>query len=179
MRLFIAINFDKEVKAQVMNIIDGIKGYSKKGRFVNKDHMHLTLEFLGEIPQDRLDDIKVAMNSIRSEPFSIALSKVGYFKRNDGDIYWLGIEENKNLMDLQKELHQNLKEKGFVLETRDFTPHLTIARKVKMEDIFNPDDFKEDISQIRISVSSLALMKSENINGKLTHTGLFSKDLKN
>lgn len=178
MRLFIAINFDKEVKAQVLNIIDGIKGYSKKGSFVNKDHMHLTLEFLGEVPEDRVNDIKLAMNSITVEPFSIILSKVGFFKRDDGDICWLGIEENKNLKDLQADLHQHLKEKGFVLDSRDFTPHLTIGRKVKMDDIFNPDDFKEDVSQIRISISSLTLMKSENANGKLTHTGIYSKELK-
>lgn len=177
MRLFIAVNFDKEVKAQVLKIIDGIKGYSKKGRFVNKDHMHLTLEFLGEVTEDRLEDIKAAMNSIDAESFSIALSGLGYFKRNDGDVCWLGIEDNKNLKDLQGDLHQRLKEKGFDLESREFTPHLTIGRKVKMDGIFNPNDFKEDISKIIINVSSLNLMKSENTNGKLTHTGIFAKSL--
>ncbi len=177
MRLFIAVNFDKEVKNQVLKIVDGIKGYSKKGKFINKEHMHLTLEFLGEIPEDRIDDIKAAMNTINAEAFSILLSGIGYFKRNGGDIYWLGIQENKNLMDLQKELHQNLKEKGFDLESREYIPHLTIGRKVKMEDIFNPDDFKNDIGEIVINVGSITLIKSENSNENLIHTGIFSKSL--
>lgn len=177
MRLFIAINFDKEVKNQVLNIIDGVKGYSKKGRFVNKDHMHLTLEFLGEIPEDRLDDIKAAMNRINVEAFSIVLSGIGFFKRNDGDVCWLGIEENKNLKDLQEALHAHLKEKGFDLGSREYKPHLTIGRKVKMEDIFNPDDFKKDIEEIIINVRSMTLMKSENTNGNLVHIGIYSKTL--
>ena len=178
MRLFIAINFDKDVKRDIQTIIDKVKGYAQKGNFVSKEHMHLTLEFLGEIPEERVVDIKEAMKELNMSPFSFSLSQLGLFNRREGDIYWLGITENKELSDVQKTLHNLLKEKEFKLEEREYTPHLTIGRKVKMENVFNPEDFKQAINQILISVGSIDLMKSENINGKLTYTKIYSKDLK-
>lgn len=53
MRLFIAINFGEKLKNAVQDIIQDIKKHSKKGRFVKNEHMHLTLEFLGEIPPQK------------------------------------------------------------------------------------------------------------------------------
>lgn len=178
MRLFIAINFNKDIKRDIQDIVDKVKAYAQKGNFVNKELMHLTLEFLGEVPEDRLVEIKDVMNELKMTPFSFSLSNLGLFNRPEGDIYWLGLRENRELIDLQKTLHKLLNERGFKLEERKYTPHLTIGRKVKMEDVFKPDDFREAINKILVSVGSIDLMKSENINGKLTYTKIYSKDLK-
>ena len=177
MRLFIAIDFDEYVKNNINNIMESIKKYAKQGRFVGIDHMHLTLEFLGEISEDRVKDIISAMKLLNAAPFTLSLSELGYFKRNDGNIYWFGITENKDLMDLQEELHNLLQERGFKLEERDYKPHLTIGRKVKLINTFNSDELKESISKIQFEVNLIELMESENINGKLVHTRLFSKTL--
>ncbi|MDR7855958.1 RNA 2',3'-cyclic phosphodiesterase [Tissierella sp.] len=177
MRLFIAIDFDEYVKNNINNIMESIKKYAKQGRFVSTDHMHLTLEFLGEISEERVQDIISAMKLLNAAPFTLSLSDLGYFKRNDGNIYWFGITENKDLMDIQEELHNLLQERRFKLEERDYKPHLTIGRKVKLINTFNSDELKESISKIQFEVNSIDLMESENINGKLVHTTLFSKTL--
>jgi len=178
MRLFIAINFDGQVKSNIDNIIKIIEKYANQGRFVKKEHLHLTLEFLGEIAEERVEDITSAMEVLNSAPFTISLSSIGFFKGRDGHIYWLGITENKDLMDMQEELHDLLLERAFKLENRKYKPHVTIGRKVKMVNAFNLDELKESIREIQIPVNSIELMKSERIDGKLVYTEIFSKALR-
>ena len=129
MRLFIAVNFSEELKDKIKTISEKVAQYTEQGRFTEKAHMHLTLEFLGEVPEVRVKEIQAAMEAVKSAPFSITLSRLGYFKRNEGNIYWLGIAENKELMALQKELHRLLLAKDFKLENREYRPHITLGEK--------------------------------------------------
>lgn len=177
MRLFIAINFEESVKDAVQDIIEDIKRYSKQGKFVNNEYMHLTLEFLGEIPPEKVNMIREAMDQLTEERFILELSKIGYFKRREGNIYWIGFNESTSLYNIQKELHNLLLEKGFELENREYKPHLTIGRKVLMNKDFNQDLFLNSLKEITIPVYKIDLMKSEHINGTLKHTVIYSKPL--
>ncbi|WFA08816.1 RNA 2',3'-cyclic phosphodiesterase [Tissierella sp. Yu-01] len=177
MRLFIAINFKETAKDKILKISDEVKRFSEKGKFVNRDHIHLTLEFLGEVDESKLELIRNAMDMIKEAPFIMELSKIGFFKRRDGDIYWLGIKENKSLINLQSELHKYLLEQGFTLEDRPYKPHLTIGRRVVMSDNFNIESYSNQIENIRIEVNKIDLMKSENIKGKLIYTNMYTKIL--
>jgi len=177
MRLFIAINFEEEIKSKINEIIDKIKGYAVQGRFVKKEHMHLTLEFLGEVPKERLDDIKSVMDIINSSPFKLSLTGLGYFRRKEGNIYWLGVKDNKALMDLQSRLHNLLLAKGYELENREYKPHVTIGRRVCLEDTLNENELMKTISDIIIKVNSIDLMKSKISNGKLMHELIYSKKI--
>ena len=55
LRLFIAINFEGNTKNEIQENIKEVKRYSTQGKFVSNEHMHLTLEFLGEIPTDKVE----------------------------------------------------------------------------------------------------------------------------
>ena len=175
MRLFIAINFEEKLKDEVQDIIQDIKKHSQKGRFVKNEHMHLTLEFLGEIPSQKVGLIEEAMKQVSCRAFTLQLSKIGYFKRRGGNIYWIGLKKNQTLFKIQKELHNLLLKKGFKLESREYSPHLTIGRRVIMDRTFNPDEYIEPLKELNITVDRIDLMKSENIDGKLRHTVIFSK----
>lgn len=177
MRLFIAINFEERVKKQISNLIDELRKTSTQGKFVNEEHMHLTLEFLGEIEKDKVDIIKTVLNSINISAFTIELSNIGYFKRREGNIYWLGIKENKSLLELQSNIHKSLTEHGFTLEDRPYKPHITLGRKVIMNEDFNPNSLTSFVNDINIKVNSVELMKSENMKGKLMYTITYSKNL--
>jgi 2'-5' RNA ligase len=177
MRLFIAINFEERVKKQISNLIDELRKTSTQGKFVNEEHMHLTLEFLGEIEKDKVDIIKTVLNSINISAFTIELSNIGYFKRREGNIYWLGIKENKSLLELQSNIHKSLTEHGFTLEDRPYKPHITLGRKVIMNEDFNPNSLTSFVNDINIKVNSVELMKSENMKGKLMYTIAHSKNL--
>lgn len=177
MRLFVAINFDESIKNNIQKIIMELKKFSTQGKFISNEHMHLTLEFLGEVPEDKVVIIKDAMDQVSSEIFTMKLTEVGFFKRSEGDICWLGIEENELLLNIQAKLHEQLIKKGFKLESRAYKPHLTIGRKVKMVENFNLDNFSESINNININIDMIDLMKSEQINEKLVHSIVYTKRL--
>ncbi len=177
MRLFIAINFNQQTKNNINEIIERLEKYAIQGRFVKKEHMHLTLEFLGEVSLTKVASVISAMELINSTPFILTLSDLGYFKRIDGNVYWLGISENRGLMDTQGELHNSLLRKGFLLQQREYRPHITIGRRVKLSNSFDSEELRDTISKIEIQVNSIDLMKSERINGKLIHECIYSKPL--
>ncbi|NLV88689.1 MAG: RNA 2',3'-cyclic phosphodiesterase [Tissierellia bacterium] len=175
MRLFIAINFDGTVKKRLQEIINELEKHSIQGRFVSQEHLHLTLEFLGEISDERIVTIKNVMDKLDFKPFILKPSKIGYFKRPQGNIYWLGIEDNEALMSTQETLHKLLIDQGFILEKRPYKPHITLGRKVKLKNSFNSNIVDEMVKAIKIDVNRIELMKSENINGKLVYSVIYSR----
>ena len=171
MRLFIAINFPEEIKAIVAKIRNSLKEEALRGNFSLDENLHLTLVFLGECDVQQTKDIQSVLDDSIFSQFTLMLEKAGYFKRDGGDTWWIGLKENKTLSLLQAELTAHLKQKGFILETRKYVPHVTIGRQVKM-----PAGFvKPKVPQVSFNITSIELMKSERINGKLVYTKVYSK----
>jgi len=111
--------------------------------------------------------------SIFSE-FTLEFKNIGCFKHDGGDTWWIGFYENKSLLTVQADLFERLKQKGFALENRHYTPHVTIGREVKMPARFVLPNVRQD----SFTVTSIELMKSERINGKLVYAKVFSKKYK-
>ncbi|MFY9506185.1 MAG: RNA 2',3'-cyclic phosphodiesterase [Caldicoprobacterales bacterium] len=124
------LNFDDQVRAKISDLAQRVKAGSIKGRFVRPENLHLTIEFLGEIEASRLGAIKEAMDELSYGPLTLELSKIGYFKRPEANIYWLGIRDNEQLFKIQATLHQALKDRGFKLEDRPYRPHISLGRKL-------------------------------------------------
>lgn len=177
MRLFIAINFSEEEKASIDSISKILEENASQGRLVGKEHMHLTLEFLGDTPKEKLKSIKKAMDRVDSRAFTMELSQLGYFKRRDGNIYWLGIRDNPLLMDLQGELHNLLAQEGFQLQNRPYKPHITLGRRVRLKGDFKPEILTRQIGKVRIQANSIDLVKSEFRDGRLVYTIVYSREL--
>ena len=171
MRLFIAINFPAEVKATIALCRERLKAASWQGNFSLDANLHLTLVFLGECDVGQVNAIKAIMNETRFEAFALTLEKVGRFKRHGGDTWWIGLKENKTLSDLQADLTGRLIKKGFMLEERQYSPHVTMGREIKLR----PGFITPDIPQVGFTITSIELMKSERINGKLTYTKVYKK----
>ena len=168
MRLFIAINFDDGVKDKIQEVQSEMKKISK-GNYSKRDNLHLTLAFLGEIEEARLKDIKDAMNKISVPKMNLTFSEVGCFKR-DQELWWIGLKHNENLSKLQSQLSDELMKKGFKLEKRKFIPHITIARQTRMGRAF--EGFS--LNEFDANVSTVDLMLSSRIDGKLVYTKLYS-----
>lgn len=177
MRLFIAINFEEKIKDQLLTIIEMMRPYSNQGRFVDKDNLHLTLEFLGEIDEGQVALIKESMSNIRHESFSLRFTQIGFFKRPKGKIYWVGVEQCESLMTIQKELRKDLLAKGFEIDERPFLPHLTLGRKVKIDPHFSFDEINHLVNKMESPVKKIYLMESMFVQGELTYSVLESQYL--
>lgn len=175
MRLFIAINFSSEEKSKLSSIIADLKKYTVGGNFTRSENLHLTLVFLGET--GRLADIMSAMDKVIASAFTLNLKGIGRFSRREGDIYWVGVEENKVLLNIYEQLYASLSSNDFTLEKRKFKPHLTIGRKVILKKGFSPTDFDRGLEPIKIEVTKISLMESKRVEGKLIYTPLYSKQL--
>ena len=130
MRLFLGITFQEEILEEIQQMAQKLKKSSVKGNFTRKENLHLTLAFLGEIDESQIAKIEEAMNNIDIEPFFIELDKMGKFKGRGGDIYWIGFKGSDQLQCLYEELSEKLRKNGIQLEDRPYTPHLTLGRKV-------------------------------------------------
>lgn len=167
MRLFIAVLFPDAVVDKLSEWRDRIHDESSSGSFVQRDNLHLTLNFLGECSSREEKLAEEAVASIKMEPFSLKMDRIGFFSRPDGDIWWVGVEENKSLQDLQRSLSSSLAERGFKLEKRKFRPHITLGRRVITT------SGTGHIEPIVSEVDSIALMLSERGDGRMIYTPLF------
>ena len=175
MRLFIAINFDENVKNKRLRIQRGLMMGTTGGNFSHKENLHLTLAFLGEVAEKELTKLHGIIDGLKSQPFDITIGALDMFR--GGDICYLDLSAPKELFDLQKGLTSALKASGFQTDKKKYTPHLTIAREVKFSTSFSLIKFNDSISPIHSCVSRVSLMKSERIKGKLTYTEIYGKDL--
>lgn len=180
MRLFTAVIFDEETKEKVYRIEEALRSGSKRGSFTAKDNLHLTVNFIGETK--RLEEVKQAMNQaaqrIHKNGFMLMIKGFGRFKRREGDIYWIGVEKVDTLLQLQKQLVEELKNAGFFeIDDNEYTPHLTIGRRVLVNDDFNTREFEAEIKPIYMKVDRISLMKSERLEGKLVYTEIYNVKL--
>jgi 2'-5' RNA ligase len=177
MRLFIAINFNKEIKNSLYENIKRLKSYANQGNFTPPENLHLTLVFLGEVVPDKVSRIKQVMDKVVAESFGLNISSLGRFQRCEGDIYWLGIEKSVTLLSIYNQLSKSLIQAGFPLEKREYKPHLTLGRRVILKRQFNKAEFDQNIQSMNIEIDKISLMKSERIKGKLTYTEIYAKKL--
>jgi 2'-5' RNA ligase len=117
--------------------IDEITTFFKKNtppkalKWVETDNLHLTIKFIGEINENKVEPAKhILSNALEDQKaFDIEVSGLGmYPNKNNPRVIWLGITGGKPLVDIFKILDQALTTLDIRPEGRDFTPHLTIAR---------------------------------------------------
>jgi len=176
MRLFTAIVLDDQNKRELYDTAMRLKGLARGGSFTEKENLHLTVNFIGETK--RLDEVKEAMQhavrKTKAKPFMLTLQGFGRFKREEGDIYWVGVLEDNTLWRIQKELVSDLKEAGFFdIDDREYKPHLTLGRRVRFDKNFDIAEFGAGIAPKQMQVRKLSLMQSERIEGKLTYTEIY------
>lgn len=174
MRLFVAINFNSEVKEYLSRTIQSLKREVIRGNFTRIQNMHLTLAFLGEVSSDRVSELLRILNEsiAGQESFSIRLEGIGHFPTREEKLYWCGIRENEALNRLQHTLITNLQQNGFAVDAKKFKPHITIARRCIMKDGFVETRFAERMEPVSMRVNAISLMQSETKNGILTYTDL-------
>lgn len=179
MRLFIAINFTDEIKNNLCNVMENLKENTLRGRLTRQENLHLTLVFLGEIEPGKVKDIKKIIEKTTMKRFPIKLSGFGWFKRSSGNICWIGVDKNKPLTELYKQLCDGLLKNGFKIEQREYKPHITLSRDTVLKENFDKQEFAKTIPNMEMVVDKISLMKSEQIKGKLTYTEVYSVNLLN
>ena len=97
------------------------------GRPTAPNLIHLTLAFVGEQPQIRVDSLRRLAGVVRGRSFVLSFDEIGCFPR--ASIAWLGSSSPPpELATLHDELARSLRSRGFPVDERPYAPHLTLAR---------------------------------------------------
>ncbi|MEK4028418.1 MULTISPECIES: RNA 2',3'-cyclic phosphodiesterase [Bacillaceae] len=108
-------------------------------RFVHEQDLHLTLAFLGAAEEKQLETaLSLVTSSVQDiEAFPLIIDSLGFFgKKTDPRIFWAGVKQESRLNELQSAVTAACREAGFKLDSRPFSPHITVARKWKGESPF-------------------------------------------
>ena len=175
LRVFISINFDNYIKNKIYDCMQKLKQCATRGNFTRRENLHLTLVFIGET--FNINALKKAMDTVCVSTFDININGFGCFHRDEGDIFWIGVEKNAVLNTIYNNFYSALKTEGFILETREFKPHVSLGRRVSLYDNFDINAFAKTIQPICMIVENISLMKSERVNSCLTYTEIYNKQL--
>src|SRR5262245_390036 len=133
MRLFVAVDLDLAAKTSIGSEQSRLRDAARDSRlrWVRPEHMHLTLVFLGEIADNAAAAIVSACGAdVAQPPFEVAFGGLGVFPpRGAPRALWVGAAEGSDeLRALQREMAQRVARLGVALDTRPFSPHLTLGR---------------------------------------------------
>ena len=92
--------------------------------------MHITTKFIGEWPEDRLEEMKSALRKMTAPGgINIAVRGLGWFPNaRSPRVFWVGVEGGEALKSLARATEQAVHALGVPVEDREYSPHLTLAR---------------------------------------------------
>jgi RNA 2',3'-cyclic 3'-phosphodiesterase len=172
-RLFVALEIPRELRAKLVSLIAGLRSLAPRLKWVRAENLHVTLKFIGHIENEKRAEIEVALGKVRSpEPLTLHFRGLGFFPNDKRPrVFWIGMEGPSALPKLATDIDATLHELGFPLETRPFSPHLTLARVDESEKRL-PDTFRQAVQE-RVSIDFGDLNTSEFslVESKLKPTG--------
>ncbi len=130
-RCFVAVEVDDPgVLDALRSFQAGLAGSGGDLKPVERENIHLTLKFLGDVDEGLLDEVKRVVNSLSFKPFRMALAETGAFPNlRKPRVIWAGVTEGADeLTAIFRELEAGFVGLGFKREGRRFSPHISIAR---------------------------------------------------
>lgn len=118
---------------QLVTLVTRLRGLAPPGggKVQRPDQLHVTVEFLGAIPDSRLPDVRTAgaAAAAGAQPFEIVFDRMDYWRRPQV-LCLTATETPAALARLSASLRRELQAREFEVEHREFRAHLTVARKV-------------------------------------------------
>ncbi len=166
-RTFICFEIPKKIQRTIYREVTLVlKKCRVRCSWVKPENIHLTLKFLGDVPEKRIGGIseKIRWTLEGFAPVELRLDSVGTFGKKSPRVVWIGVAgETDPLVVMAKAVDNVLARIGFPAEKRVFSPHLTIGR---IRDPRGADDLLRSIEGIELdpvefTVHRIILMKSE------------------
>jgi 2'-5' RNA ligase len=97
---------------------------------VERENIHITLKFLGDVSTPRLAEVKSSLKQLVFPAFTGEIKGAGAFPNlNHMNVIWVGVSEGWSRVEqIYEQVEKLLSSLGFRRENRPFSPHITIAR---------------------------------------------------
>lgn len=176
MRLFVALEIPSQVRERLTELIARLRAADsdsakQRAKWVRAENLHVTLKFIGHVEDGKLAPIREALSQVHSDAaVKLGFNQIGFFPNERRPrVLFVGIEASPNLALIAKLIDQRLVPLGIPPETRDFTPHLTLAR-------FDPPGISEKLraATLQNAHTGFGALQTEEfhlIESKLKPTG--------
>jgi 2'-5' RNA ligase len=132
MRLFVAVDLPAPAKDELARAGEILRGVAPDAKWVPRDNLHLTVKFLGEVPDERVGEMSAAVGEVAAGfvDFTSHLEGVGCFpSERRARVLWVGLADPAGGIEaIAAALDESFEPLGFPREKRAFTAHLTLAR---------------------------------------------------
>jgi 2'-5' RNA ligase len=151
-RLFFALWPDESVRAGMVSVMDQLPGDC--GRFVRYSNLHITLVFLGSVSEKQEQCILSGARHLKMPPVTLTLGTLGWWQRPQ--VLWLASQKVPDaLVNLADKLRDVAGQCGIKTDERPFTPHATLARKVRKRVVL------PEITPLQWEVRDFCLVRSD------------------
>ena len=135
MRLFVALEIPAAVRDNLAAFLNDMRKLrdqlAEKGvRWVHPENLHVTLKFIGEVADTKLDGIRAALSTVHFDALlDLRVQRLGFFPKEERPtVLWTGLDASTNLATLAGGIDRALATCGIEKEKRAFVAHLTLAR---------------------------------------------------
>jgi 2'-5' RNA ligase len=167
MRTFIAIELPEKVKKKIELAQAPLKKTNAFVSWVKPGNIHVTLKFLGEVPEDKINDVFLATEKALEgiKKFRMSLRGMGAFPDfRRPRVIWIGAKSGEEeLIYLAGRVEEEMGKIGFPKENRKFSAHFTIGRVKSTKNIENLMELvkSSDFSTDEIEVNEVVVMRSQ------------------
>ncbi|HYK11083.1 MAG TPA: RNA 2',3'-cyclic phosphodiesterase [Gemmatimonadales bacterium] len=176
MRLFVAVNFPATLRERLWEATIPLRAMELPVRWVAASGMHLTLKFLGETGEARLDELGGALDQAVAGVRSMPVTVEGFGAFPDvtrPSVIWAGVVTDPALELLQHGVERAFGPLGFPPEGRPFRPHVTLGRTRRDAPREAFRDFEPALERLVWSetaeVTSIELMRSTTAKGRVVY----------
>ena len=134
LRLFIAIPIPEPVRNEIIRVQQELQPLvpPNVARWAKSDQLHLTLRFLGDVPADGVEELKISVGAVcrNAQPLSLRAEGVGFFPNpRSPRVIWMGINDRAGrLVDLQQQIETAVGPFSLEPGEKNFTGHVTLGR---------------------------------------------------
>ncbi len=123
-RCFVAIELPLSMREEIGRLQNGIATGGL--RLIQPELIHITIKFLGDVPQEKIGAVTEALGRVKAAPFPVHVKGMGAFPGRAVRVVWLGLEGD--FQELYQNVEETLSSLGFALDVRGFSPHVTLGR---------------------------------------------------
>ena len=124
MRSFLSLDLPDACRDPLLRMVGGLRA----GRVVPWENLHVTLSFLDDQPEERLEELHMALEPLRLPAPELRFAGIDWFGPGKARMLAALLEPMPELVALQAEGERMARRVGMQPERRAFRPHVTLVR---------------------------------------------------
>jgi 2'-5' RNA ligase len=163
MRIFIALAFPFEFTTLLYTSLQPFKRAIDNVLWTKPDNYHITIQFLGEVKEERVGEIEREIRKTVKDfnPIDLTFNTIGLLGAHN-EILKIGVDPSPDILHLYTQVSSHMRLLGFVPDQRLFTPHITIGRVKTPATASVAEELGKEVSfeTLRYCASEVMLMQS-------------------